>query len=120
MLSLKFSRFGKKKQPQFRLIVVPKTSDPWGDYIENLGTMDPRAEDKNVKFNIERVKYWLEKGAQPTDTVRNLLIDLKIMKGEKAKTMRLSKERHAKMDEKNKKKDAPVPAAAPAAEAPKA
>ncbi|MEI7741177.1 MAG: 30S ribosomal protein S16 [bacterium] len=99
MLAIKLARFGKKKMPQFRLVVLEKTADPWGDYMENLGTMDPRAKDGNVKFNIDRIKYWIEKGAQPTDTVRNLLIDMKVIKGEKAKTIRMSKERTAKIAE---------------------
>lgn len=117
MLAIKLSRFGKKKNPMFRLVVLEKTKDPWGDYMENLGTMNPRAKDGDVKFNIDRIKYWIEKGAQPTDTVRNLLIDMKVIKGEKAKTIRMSKERSAKIAEE-KAKNAPK-AEAPAAEAPK-
>lgn len=106
MLAIKLSRFGKKKQAYFRLIVLEKTKDPWGDYLENLGTMNPRVADRAIKFNVERIKYWLEKGAQPTDTVRNILIDLGIVKGEKSRTIRMSKERTAKMEEA-KKKNAP-------------
>lgn len=114
MLAIKLSRFGKKKNPMFRLVVLEKTKDPWGDYMENLGTMNPRAKDGDIKFNIDRIKYWLEKGAQPTNTVRNLLIDLKVMKGEKSRTIRMSKERSAKIAEE-KAKNAPkeeAPAAA--------
>ena len=96
MLAIKFSRFGKKKQPYFRVIVLEKTKDPWGDYLENLGTINPRAENREIKLNTERVKYWLEKGAQPTSSVRNLLIDIGLMTGAKARTIRMSRERTAK------------------------
>lgn len=104
MLAIKFSRFGKKKQPYFRVIVLEKAKDPWGDYLENLGTINPRAADREVKLKTERVKYWLEKGAQPTDSVRNLLIDLGLMTGAKARTIRMSRERTAKKEATTAKK----------------
>ena len=97
MLAIKLSRYGKKKQPMFRVIILEKTKDPWGKYLENLGTMNPRAEKRDIKLNVERIKYWLAHGAQPTETVRNLLIDEGIMKGEKSRTIRMSRERTAKL-----------------------
>lgn len=85
MLSIRLSRFGKKKMPTYRLIVTEKTRDPWGKYLEILGTLDPLAKPKKVEFDIERIKYWMSKGAQPTPTVRNLLVDLKVIEGDKVK-----------------------------------
>lgn len=85
MLSIRLSRVGKKKMPTYRLIVTEKSRDPWGKFLENLGTLDPMAKPKKIAFNVERIKYWMSKGAQPTPTVRNLLIDMKEIEGEKVK-----------------------------------
>ncbi|MFH0927956.1 MAG: 30S ribosomal protein S16 [bacterium] len=119
MLAIKLARIGKIKQPYFRFVLLEKTKDPWGDCQEILGTMNPRAADRDIKLNTERVKYWLSKGAQPTDTVRNILIDLGLIKGRKAQTIKISKERRAKMNEKNGvKAEAPAPTPAPEADKP--
>lgn len=85
MLSIRLSRIGKKKMPSYRLLVTEKTRDPWGTYLEILGKLDPLAKPKKVEFDVERIKYWMSKGAQPTATVRNLLIDMKVLEGDKAK-----------------------------------
>ncbi len=85
MLALKLSRVGKKKQPSYRLIVVEKTKDPWGRSVETIGFYNPRTKPKTTQFNSERVLYWLGHGAQPTATVWNLLLEAKIVTGEKRK-----------------------------------
>ncbi len=85
MLSIRLSRVGKKHQPSYRLIVVDKRKDPWGAYLENLGIYNPLRKPKVVEFKSERVKYWISKGAQPTETVWNLLVDQKIVEGTKRK-----------------------------------
>ncbi len=85
MLSIRLSRVGKKKMPTYRLIVTEKTRDPWGTYLEALGTLDPLAKPKKIDFDVERIKHWMSKGAQPSATVRNLLIDMKVLEGDKVK-----------------------------------
>ncbi|MBI4133632.1 30S ribosomal protein S16 [Candidatus Uhrbacteria bacterium] len=94
MLAIKLSRVGKKKQPSYRLLVLEKTKDPWGDYLENVGIYNPKTRPKVIQFNAERIKYWLSKGAQPTPTVHNLLISQGIIEGKKLSVTRISK-RHA-------------------------
>ena len=79
MLSIRLSRGGKKKQPIYRVIVLDNRKDPWGKYIENLGTYNPLKNPKEVTLNAERIKYWLSVGAQPSETVHNLLVDEKII-----------------------------------------
>lgn len=126
MLSIRLRREGKRNQPVYRLIVVDKTKDPWGDYLENLGTYNPRSKPSEIKFKAERIQSWISKGAQPSNTVRNLLIDQKIMKGEKAPTITISDKRRGSLQAKKKeaeeatakKKEAAV--AAKAAEQPAA
>lgn len=106
MLTLRLSRIGKRKQPSFRLICVEKQKDPWGTHVEILGTMNPRS--KEQSFNAERIKYWLSVGAQPSDTVRNLLITHKIIEGKKANVTRLTKKRQAAIAAKVKPAEAPA------------
>lgn len=86
MLALKLSRVGKKKQPSYRIIVVEKSKDPWGTSRDIVGFYNPRTEPKTVKIDAERVKYWLGHGAQPTNTVWNILVDAKVVQGEKKKS----------------------------------
>lgn len=81
MLSIRFSRKGKKSSPLYSLIVVEKSKDPWGDYIEKLGTFNPHT--KAVDFNADRIKHWLSIGAQATPTVHNLLVSQGIIKADK-------------------------------------
>jgi small subunit ribosomal protein S16 len=85
MLSIRLSRTGKKHQPSYRLIVVDRRRDPWGDYLENLGFYNPLVKPKVAQFKADRVKYWLSVGAKATPTVWNLLVDQKIVEGKKMK-----------------------------------
>jgi small subunit ribosomal protein S16 len=64
---------GAKKAPYYRVIVADSRSPRDGRFIEELGTYDPMAEGETLKIDVERAKYWIANGAQPTDTVRGLL-----------------------------------------------
>ena len=96
MLRIKFSKVGKKKQPTFRLIVTERGRDPWGKVVENLGWRDPKS--KQTVLKEDRIKYWLSQGAEPTDTVHNLFVDLKLIEGDKHRSITISKTRQAKID----------------------
>ena len=96
MVALRLQRIGKKKQPHFRLIAQEKTKDPWDKSLEILGWINPRTKEKKIKK--ERVEYWLSVGAQPTDTVHNLLVNEGILKAEKVKTFKISKKRKEKKE----------------------
>ena len=97
MLTIRLSRVGKKKQPTYRLLISEKTKDPWGTFLENLGTFHPLANPPKIEFNIERIQYWISKGAQASDTVWNLFVDQKIVTGEKRKQISISKRRKEKL-----------------------
>ena len=73
MLAIKLMRTGAKKRPSYRVIVKEKQSKRDGAYLENLGTYNPTREPAEINLNMERVRYWLEKGAQPTETVGKLI-----------------------------------------------
>ena len=73
MLAIKLMRTGAKKSPSYRVVVKEKQSKRDGAYLENLGTYNPTRDPAEIKLNLSRVKYWIEKGAQPTDTVSRLI-----------------------------------------------
>ena len=73
MLAIKLMRTGAKKRPSYRIIVKEKQSKRDGAYLENVGTYNPTRNPAEIKLNLTRVNYWLEKGAQPTDTVNRLI-----------------------------------------------
>jgi len=64
---------GAKKRPSYRIVVKEKQSKRDGAYLENLGTYNPTREPAEIKIKGDRVEYWISKGAQPTDTVRQLI-----------------------------------------------
>jgi len=76
MLKIRLSRIGKKGQAYFRVVVVEHTKKPKGEYLELLGTYNPHEKILNVKK--DRIEYWVSKGAQPSPTVNNLLVNYKI------------------------------------------
>ena len=73
MLAIKLMRTGAKKSPSYRVVVKEKQSKRDGAYLENLGTYNPTRNPAEIKLNLTRVNYWLEKGAQPTDTLHKIL-----------------------------------------------
>ncbi len=74
MVKIRLKRMGAKKRPYYRIVVMDSRTPRDGRTIEEVGYYHPvEAEDKQVKFREERVRDWLNKGAQPTATVRKLL-----------------------------------------------
>jgi small subunit ribosomal protein S16 len=66
-------RMGAKKRPSYRVVVKEKLSKRDGAYVENVGLYDPTRNPAEVRLNMERIEYWMGKGAEPTDTVRQLI-----------------------------------------------
>ena len=73
MVKIRLMRVGKKKQPSFRVVVADSRSPRDGRIIEALGHYHPRNEPSVVEIDNERALYWLRNGAQPSDSVRQLL-----------------------------------------------
>ena len=73
MLTIRMRRVGSKKKPFFRVVVAETRSKIESDFVENLGTYNPRTKPAQVDINKERVQHWLSKGARPSDSVRTLL-----------------------------------------------
>ena len=73
MLSIRMTRVGSKKKPYFRVVVTEARSKRESEFVENLGTYNPRTKPAQVELNKDRVQHWLGKGARPSDSVRTLL-----------------------------------------------
>ena len=73
MVKIRLKRQGAKKAPFYRVIVADSRSPRDGRNIEEIGTYDPMSNPAKININLERAKYWIGCGAQPTDTVRGLL-----------------------------------------------
>jgi len=103
MLMIKLSKVGKINKKVFRLIISEKARDPFGKILENLGSYNPHTKDLQAK--TDRIKYWLEKGAQMTDTVNNLLIGKNIITGEKVTASKPGKKSQKRLDQMKTKQE---------------
>jgi small subunit ribosomal protein S16 len=72
-VKIRLRRVGRKKSPMYRIVVADSKSPRDGKFIEIVGQYQPRTGDKALNLVADRVNYWLNVGAQPTDTVRSLL-----------------------------------------------
>lgn len=83
MLMIRLQRVGRRNDPSFRMVITDShNSTKSGKFIEIVGSYDPRHKDK-VQLKEERIKYWLSVGAKTSGTVNNLLVDKKIISGDK-------------------------------------
>jgi len=90
MLVIRLLRAGKKNQPFFQIVVTEKKNPPKGGrFVERIGFYNPLTKEKNI--NSERVQYWLSKGAQPSDTIHNFLVEAKIIQAQKIAQHKKSK-----------------------------
>ena len=72
-VKIRMKRIGTKNAPVFRIVVADGRSPRDGKFIEEIGTYHPRQKGDNVKVDLERVKYWISQGAQPSDTVASFI-----------------------------------------------
>jgi small subunit ribosomal protein S16 len=73
MVKIRLMRVGKRKQPSFRVVVADSRSPRDGRIIETIGHYHPREDPSVIEINGERAVHWLQLGAQPSNTVKNLL-----------------------------------------------
>jgi small subunit ribosomal protein S16 len=72
-LKIRLTRIGTTHQPHYRVVVAEARSRRDGDPVEVIGTYDPRTKAKQVNLRLDRVDYWLSKGAKPSDTLNALI-----------------------------------------------
>ena len=74
MVKMRLVRMGDKKSPVYRIVVVDARKAATGEYIDKIGFYDPKSEPVTLTVDVEKAKDWLNKGVQPTETVKNLLV----------------------------------------------
>lgn len=80
MVRIRLRRTGRKKTPTYRIVVADSTSPRDGRFIEIIGQYNPRQGESALNLKTERANYWLDNGAQPSDTVRSLLRKAGVLK----------------------------------------
>jgi small subunit ribosomal protein S16 len=86
MLMIRFQRIGRANDPAFRIAVLEKErAAQAGNIVEQLGTYNPKS--KAVTLNKERILRWISMGAQPTDSIHNLLVSQKVIEGKKVNAL---------------------------------
>lgn len=101
MLAIRLARVGRRKKPQYRIVVSEKTKDMLGNYLELLGTYNPH--DKKAFLNEERINHWIKMGAQLSNSINNLFIKEGLIKNvKKAKSVSITRKRQSKIDEAKK------------------
>ncbi len=86
MLMIRFQRIGRTNDPAFRIVLLEKErAAKAGNITELLGTYNPRS--KALTLDEAKVKAWIAKGAQPTDSIRNLLINKGVIQGKKVNVL---------------------------------
>lgn len=82
MLKIRLQRVGKKHDPSFRVVLTDsKNSTKSGKFLEILGSYNARKGEPQLE--VEKIKHWISKGAQPTETLHNLLVDKKVISAPK-------------------------------------
>src|SRR3990167_9842156 len=86
MLMIRFQRIGRTNDPAFRIAVLEKErAAQAGNIVEQVGTYNPKT--KALTLNEESIKEWISKGAQPTDSIHNLLITKGVIEGKKVNVL---------------------------------
>jgi small subunit ribosomal protein S16 len=87
MLKIRLTRVGKKNSPAYRVVIADKKRAVKGKFIEIIGNYNPTLKPKQIVIDKDRALFWMERGAQASDTVNNLMCDLEILpKKNKIKT----------------------------------
>jgi len=72
-LKIRLSRVGTKNEPHYRVVVAETRSRRDGDAVEQLGAYNPRSKGNPLTIKLDRVDYWISKGAKPTDTMHSMI-----------------------------------------------
>lgn len=111
-VAIRLRREGALNRPYFKVVVADKRSPRDGKFIEIVGTYDPKKRGMNSTLKLERIEYWISKGAQPSDTVRSLI--------KKNKNPEAAAKKMAATEAKKAAKPKAAPKAEPTAAAPAA
>lgn len=115
MLKIKLMRIGKTGEPHYRIVISEAKSKNAGKYVEQIGYYNTQTKPSTVKLDAERAKYWIDQGAQPTETVSYILVKEKVIEAKpykepKKSTKKESKKVSKKVEAKEEKTDTDVKA----------
>jgi small subunit ribosomal protein S16 len=119
-MKIRLARGGSKKRPFYRVVAADSRMPRDGRYVEKLGTYNPllaKDSEERVKLDMERVQYWLDQGAQPSDRVSRFLEAAGVLEKKERANMKKA-EPGKKAQDRAEEKAAKVAAAAEAAAAP--
>jgi small subunit ribosomal protein S16 len=121
-MKIRLARGGSKKRPFYRIVAADSRMPRDGRYVEKLGTYNPllaKDSEERVKMDLERIKYWLDQGAQPSDRVSRFLEAAGVLEKKERSNLKKGKP-HAKAVERAEEKAEKAAALAEAAKAPAA
>lgn len=84
MVKIRLKRFGTKKKPVYRIVVMESSARRDGRTIDEIGFYNPRANEGGLQVNAEAAKKWISNGAQPTDTAKSLLRKANVLENKSA------------------------------------
>jgi small subunit ribosomal protein S16 len=99
MLKIRLKRVGAKKQPYYRIVVMPARSPRDGEAIARIGTVDPRKSPPQYTVQSEAAIQWLDRGAQPTDVVASIFRKTGVMQQWRAKKAEAKKNKTSKTEQ---------------------
>lgn len=79
MVKIRLMRTGMKGAPSYRVVVADARSPRDGRIIENIGWYNPRTEPSTIEIDADRARHWLQVGAQPSESVRSLLVRANVL-----------------------------------------
>ena len=82
-VKMRLTRMGDKKAPFYRVVVADSRKSRDGEYVDLVGTYNPLTQPEEVKIDVEKAKKWIANGAQPTDTVKALLVKTGVVEAKK-------------------------------------
>ncbi len=106
MLKIKLARFGKRNQPTYRIVINQARTKRDGKYIEKIGFYAPTYNPKVLKIDTKAYENWIQKGAQPTETVASLFKRYQSDNPFPTKKKKQSKKQKARQQKESKEKEA--------------
>ncbi len=97
-VKMRLTRMGDKKSPFYRVVVIDSRKARSGEYIDQVGYVDPLKTPAEINIDVEKAKAWLANGVQPTETVKSYLVKVGAMEQSEKKSA-------PKTNDKKKKKD---------------
>ena len=111
MVKIRLARFGNKRRPYYHVVVTDSENPRDGRFLEQVGTYDPARPITDAKLDLSRIEHWLSVGAQPSDTVRDMLAERDLL------TPKLVKQREMDRKMANQRREKKEAAAKAAEEA---